>query len=192
MLKGVPSSFTLEPPSFSAPNIPAVIVRSVFDRTLFVLGRAVAVAAPTGLVIWLMSNITLGSQTLMAYLSSALNGIGLFIGLDGVIILAFIMGLPANEIVIPIMLMAYTSGSSLNDYSSLSELKNILLSNGWTIVTAVNFIIFTLFHWPCSTTVLTVKKETGSIKKTAVAVLLPTMVGVTLCLIVKTVLSIVI
>lgn len=185
VLKGSPSSFVLELPPFRVPNIWQVIVRSVYDRTLFVLGRAVAVAAPTGLFIWLISNINIGDASIITHLSCFFDPLGTFIGLDGVIILAFILGLPANEIVIPIMLMCYLNSPSLNDYASLNELKNILVTSGWTYLTALNFIIFTLFHWPCSTTILSIKKETSSIKKTAVAVLLPTVIGVCLCLITR-------
>lgn len=183
VLKGVPSSFTLELPSFRVPNVGQVIVRSVFDRTLFVLGRAVAVAAPTGAVIWLLSNVDVSGTPIIIRLTELLDPIGSFIGLDGVILLGFILGLPANEIVIPIILMCYMSGSALTDYASLNELKAVLASNGWTMMTAVNFLIFTVFHWPCSTTVLTVKKETGSTKKALASIVIPTALGVILCLI---------
>ncbi len=184
-LRGTPSSFTLELPPFRMPNVGQVIVRSVFDRTLFVLGRAVSVAAPTGLLIWLIANINIGNASILSHATELLDPIGRFIGLDGVILLGFLLGLPANEIVVPVIIMAYTSGSSLTDFSSLSELRGIFADNGWTALTALNFIIFTVFHWPCSTTLLTVKKETSSIKKTAAAFLLPTAIGVLLCLITK-------
>ncbi len=182
VLRGTPSSFTLELPPFRMPNIGQVITRSIFDRTLFVLGRAVSVAAPTGLFIWLIANINIGNASILSHATEILDPIGRFIGLDGVILLGFILGVPANEIVVPVILMAYTSGSALTAYSSLSELKNVFIDNGWTAMTAVNFIIFTVFHWPCSTTILTVKKETGSIKKTAFSVLLATAIGIILCL----------
>ncbi len=183
VLKGVPSSFTLELPSYRMPNITQVLIRSVLDRTLFVLGRAVSVAAPTGLIIWILSNTDIGNAPILSSLTSFFDPLGKFMGLDGAILLGFILGLPANEIVIPIILMCYTSGGALADHSSLSELSSILVSNGWSLITAVNFIIFTVFHWPCSTTVLTVKKETGSIKKALGSVIIPTAVGVVLCLI---------
>ncbi|MBQ7780262.1 MAG: ferrous iron transport protein B [Clostridia bacterium] len=189
VLRGKPSSFTLELPPFRMPNIGQVITRSIFDRTLFVLGRAVSVAAPTGLLIWLIANINIGNVSILAHATEILDPIGRFIGLDGVILLGFLLGLPANEIVVPVIIMAYTSGSALTDYASLSELKNVFISSGWTAMTAVNFIIFTVFHWPCSTTLLTVKKETSSIKKTAFAFLLPTAVGVILCLISRVIFS---
>ena len=183
VLRGKPSSFTLELPPFRMPNVGQVITRSIFDRTIFVLGRAVSVAAPTGLFIWLIANINIGNASILSHATELLDPIGRFIGLDGVILLGFLLGLPANEIVVPVIIMAYTSGSALTDYSSLSELKNVFINNGWTAMTAVNFIIFTVFHWPCSTTLLTVKKETSSIKKTAFAFLLPTAVGIILCLV---------
>lgn len=186
VLKGVPSSFTLELPSYRMPNIGQVITRSILDRTLFVLGRAVSVAAPTGLLIWILSNTAVGDAAVLTVLTEFLDPAGRFIGLDGVILLGFILGLPANEIVIPIILMCYTSGGALVDHSSLSELSSILVSNGWSMLTAFNFVLFTVFHWPCSTTVLTVKKETDSIKKAACSVIIPTAVGIILCLISKT------
>lgn len=183
VLKGVSSSFTLELPSYRMPNITQVLVRSVLDRTLFVLGRAVSVAAPTGLVIWILSNTDIGNASILSSLTAFFDPLGRFIGLDGAILLGFVLGLPANEIVIPIILMCYTSGGALTDHSSLSELSSILVYNGWSLLTAVNFIIFTVFHWPCSTSILTIKKETGSIKKAACSVIIPTAVGVALCLI---------
>ncbi len=190
VLRGKPSSFTLELPPFRVPNIGQVITRSIFDRTLFVLGRAISVAAPTGLFIWLFANISVGNASILSHATELLDPIGRFIGLDGVILLGFILGLPANEIVIPIILMAYMSDGALADYSSLSELKAVLSGNGWTTMTAVNFLIFTVFHWPCSTTILTVKKETRSTKKTVFAFLLPTAVGVILCMISRVIFAI--
>jgi len=181
ILKGVPSSFTLELPPYRRPQIGKVIVRSLWDRTLFVLGRAAAVAAPAGLIIWLMANVQVGGQSLLDACAGFLDPFARMLGLDGVILLAFILGFPANEIVIPIMLMAYMSGSSLMDYGSLASLKDLLLDNGWTWVTAVSTMFFCLSHWPCSTTCLTIKKETGSLKWTALSVLLPTLVGMAAC-----------
>ena len=184
-LRGVPSSFTLELPSYRAPKIGQVLLRSVFDRTLFVLGRAVAVAAPTGALLWLLANCSVEGGTLLHHLAAFFEPMGQLMGLDGVILLAFLLGLPANEIVIPIILLCYLSGSSLSDYSSLASLKAILVDHGWTAVTAINMLLFTVFHWPCSTTILTIHKETGSLSKTIAAVLLPTAVGVLLCVIVN-------
>lgn len=182
LLKGVPSSFTLELPPYRKPQIGKVIVRSVFDRTLFVLGRAAAVAAPAGLIIWLMANITAGDATLLEICSDFLDPLGRLMGLDGVILIAFILGFPANEIVVPIIIMAYTATGSITELASLAEMRQLFVSNGWSWVTAVCFIIFTLMHWPCSTTLITVKKETGSIKWTALAALLPTAAGILLCI----------
>lgn len=182
VLKGVPSSFTLELPPCRKPQIGKVIVRSVFDRTLFVLGRAAAVAAPAGLIIWLMANITAGDATLLEICSDFLDPLGRLMGLDGVILIAFILGFPANEIVVPIIIMAYTATGSITELASLAEMRQLFVSNGWSWVTAVCFIIFTLMHWPCSTTLITVKKETGSLKWTALAALLPTAAGILLCI----------
>lgn len=180
-LKGVPSSFALELPPYRRPQIGKVIIRSVLDRTLFVLGRAIVVAAPAGLVIWLMGAVTIGDATLLELCADFLDPFACLIGLDGVILLAFILGFPANEIVVPIMLMAYTSAGTLVEYSSTEALKDILLSNGWTVTTAVCTLLFMLCHFPCSTTCLTIKKETGSIKWTIIATLLPTVIGFLLC-----------
>jgi len=182
VLKGVPSSFTLELPPYRTPQVGQILIRSLLDRTLFVLGRAVAVAAPTGLLIWLLANLSVGEASLLAHLSGVLDPLGLLMGLDGVILLGFLLGLPANEIVIPVILMCYMAGGSLTDYSSLTELKGILLANGWSTVTAINMILFTVFHWPCSTTILTIHKETGSVKQTLAAVLIPTGIGIGLCM----------
>ncbi len=181
LLKGVPSSFTLELPPYRTPQFFRVIIRSVLDRTLFVLARAAAVAAPAGLVIWLLSNITLGGGTLLSYITELLDPLGKVMGLDGVILAAFILGFPANEIVIPLMLMGYSSSGVLADYSSIASLKTMLLQNGWQLSTAVCFLIFMIMHFPCSTTLLTIKKETGSFKQAAVSVLLPLLFGVAAC-----------
>ena len=155
-----------------------VIVRSVLDRTLFVLGRAVIVAAPAGLVIWLFANVSIYGTTLLAHASNFLDPFARLMGLDGVILLAFILGFPANEIVIPIIIMSYLSQGTVTDSLSLVEMKELFLANGWTTLTAINTILFSLFHWPCSTTLLTIKKETGSIKWTFVAFLIPTVFGI--------------
>lgn len=185
VLKGVPSSFTLELPPYRRPQIGKVIVRSVLDRTIFVLGRAIAAAAPSGLIIWLCANIPVGDGSVLTVCSDFLDPFGRLLGLDGVIIMAFILGFPANEIVIPIMLMAYMATGSLAEYDSLDSLRTILVSNGWTPVTAVCMLIFTLCHFPCATTMMTIKKETGSIKWTALAFALPTLTGMVLCFIVS-------
>lgn len=187
VLRGVPSSFTLELPPYRKPQIGKIIVRSIFDRTLFVLGRAVAVAAPAGLIIWIFANVKVGDASVFTRCSEFLDPFAKLIGLDGVILMAFILGFPANEIVLPLIIMAYLSNGTLTELSSVSETKVLFVQNGWSIVTGICMIIFTLFHWPCSTTVLTVKKETGSLGWTAVTILLPTLIGILLCFIVATI-----
>ncbi len=187
VLKGVPSSFTLELPPYRRPQIGKVIVRSVLDRTIFVLGRAVAVAAPAGLLIWLMGAVKVGDTALLTVCADFLDPFARFIGLDGVILLAFILGFPANEIVVPIMLMAYLSTGKIVEYEDISVLKQLLIDNGWTLTTAICTVVFMLCHFPCSTTCLTIKKETGSLKWTAAAVLLPTVTGIVLCAVIANV-----
>jgi len=181
ILKGVPSSFTLELPPYRKPQFIKVIIRSIFDKTLHVLGRAVIVSIPAGVLIWILANISINDISLLKHVSSFLEPIGQIIGLDGVILTAFILGFPANEIVIPIMIMAYMSLGNIVDFSSLSELKSLLVANGWTTLTAINTIIFSLMHFPCSTTCLTIKKETGSWKWVIISILLPLICGITLC-----------
>lgn len=185
LLKGEASSYTLELPPYRKPQICQVLVRSVFDRTLFVLGRSLTVAIPAGIIIWLMANINLGEITILTRCSELLNPIARLIGLDGAILIAFILGFPANEIVLPIVIMVYMSAGSLSDITSLTEMHGILVSNGWTPITAICTVVFSLFHWPCSTTLLTVKKETGSIKWTVVSALFPTAIGIVLCLLIN-------
>ncbi|MEA4964920.1 MAG: ferrous iron transport protein B [Oscillospiraceae bacterium] len=182
LLKGVPSSFTLELPPYRRPQIGKVILRSIFDRTLFVLGRAVCVAAPAGLVIWLMANISIGDASILNHCASFLNPFAHLMGLDGVILIAFILGFPANEIVIPIIIMAYMAQGSILELDSLAQMKQLFVANGWTYVTAISTMLFSLMHWPCSTTLLTIKKETGSWKWTALAAAIPTLVGVCSCI----------
>ncbi len=178
LLRGESSAFTLELPPYRVPRIGQVIVRSVLDRTLHVLGRAAAVAAPWGLAVYALANISAGGETLLSWFCSWLDPAARLIGLDGVILAAFILGLPANELVIPIMLMAYTSGSCLTEISSYAALSEVLSGNGWTAMTAVSAVLFTLMHSPCSTTLLTIKKETGSIGWTAAAAVIPTAAGI--------------
>lgn len=183
-LKGVPSSFTLELPSYRRPQVIKVIVRSVFDRTLFVLGRAIVVSAPCGIIIWLMSNISIGDATILKHCHTFFDLFAQLMGLDGVILLAFILGLPANEIVIPIIIMTYLANGSLMELDSIFEMKELFIANGWTPLSAVCTMLFSLMHWPCSTTLLTIKKETGSFKWTALAAALPTVCGVVICMLV--------
>lgn len=184
VLKGVRSSFILELPSYRLPQVGKVIVRSVFDRTLFVLGRAAAVAAPAGLIIWLSANIYIGNRSIFALCSDALDPFARVFGMDGVILMAFILGFPANETVVPIMLMGYLANGTIAETGG-AALKAILTSNGWDLRTALCVIIFMLLHWPCSTTLITVKKETGSMKWTLLAALLPTAAGLLLCFLVN-------
>ena len=181
ILKGLPSSFTLELPPYRRPQISKIIIRSIFDRTLFVLGRAITVAAPAGLIIWVASNTTINGLSILEHIADFLDPLGRIMGLDGIILTAFILGFPANEIVFPLILMMYSSSGILSETGNLFAVKQILISNGWTFVTALNTIIFMLFHWPCSTTCLTVKSETKSVKWTLVAFALPTLFGILLC-----------
>ncbi len=186
VLKGMPSSFVLEMPPYRRPQIGQVIIRSVFDRTLFVLGRAVAVALPAGVIIWLMANLTWGGESLLALCAGFLDPFARLIGLDGVILIAFLLGFPANEIVIPIIIMAYLSTGSLLELGDLAQLHSLLIDHGWTWVTALCTMLFSLMHFPCGTTCWTIRKETGSWKWTAVAFLLPTLTGIAVCFTVAT------
>lgn len=181
VLKGVPSSFTLELPPYRRPQFGRVLVRSMLDRTLFVLGRAITAAVPAGLLIWFMSNITIHGSTLLMLCASTLDPFAAIFGLDGVILLAFLLGLPANEIVLPIILMAYLNQGVLTEAGNLISLKSIFITHGWTPITAACTILFTLLHWPCATTLMTIYKETHSLKWTLLAFLLPTFFGLLLC-----------
>ncbi len=181
LLRGMPSSFTLELPPIRRPKIGETILRSVFDRTLCVLGRAVSAAIPAGCILWLASNIELGGVSLIAHIAAILDPVGSFIGMDGVILTAFLFGLPANEIVIPVMLMIYSSGTQLTDIAMTDSLRELLIANGWSGITAFCVLLFTLMHWPCATTIMTIKKESGSFVWTTVALLLPTLMGMLFC-----------
>ncbi|ODM26188.1 ferrous iron transport protein B [Acetivibrio mesophilus] len=184
ILKGLPSSFALELPPYRKPQVGKIIVRSIFDRTLFVLGRAVSVAIPAGLVIWIMGNIYVGDLSLLSHCADFLDPFARLIGLDGYILMAFILGFPANEIVVPIIIMSYLSSKTMMEFDNLSQLKQLLLDNGWTWVTALCVMLFSLMHWPCSTTCLTIKKETQSWKWTFISFLVPTLSGIIICFIV--------
>lgn len=187
ILKGVPSSFTLELPPYRKPKIGSVIVRSIFDRTLFVLGRAVSVAIPAGIVIWIMANIKMGNLSILDHCANFLQPFAHLIGLDGYILMAFILGFPANEIVLPIIIMSYMASGSLIEFDNLVQLKTLLLDHGWTWLTALCTMVFSLMHWPCSTTCLTIKKETQSFKWTLVSFLVPTICGIVICFIIANV-----
>ena len=181
VLRGRPSAFALELPPYRAPQVGQVIVRSVFDRTLFVLGRAAAVAAPAGMILWTLANVHVGGASLLAWCAGALDPLGRLMGMDGVLLLAFVLGFPANEIVLPIAVMGYLAQGSLGDSLGLAQMHALLTANGWTWTTAVSAVLFFLLHWPCSTTLWTIRRETGSAKWTLLAALLPTALGMALC-----------
>ncbi len=185
LLKGTPSSYILEMPPYRKPNVGQIIIRSVFDRTLFVLLRAVTVALPAGIVLWLLTNITVNNITLLNYCTEFLDPFAGLIGLDGVLLTAFILGLPANEIVLPIAIMVYSGAGHLTEIASLTAAREVFLANGWTPLTAICTVIFILFHWPCSTTLITIKKETGSLKWTALSLIIPTALGILTCGVLK-------
>ncbi len=185
ILKGETSSFTLELPPYRVPKILESIIRSIKDKALSVLIRAIKVSIPTGAIIWCVANIHIGNLSIMEYLITYLNPVGNVLGLDGVIILALLLGFPANEIVVPVMLMGYLKTNTLIEYNSLDTLKNILIMNGWNIKMAISFILLMMFHYPCSTTLLTIKKETNSLYYTILAFLIPLLVGIILCLIIN-------
>ncbi|NLK71723.1 MAG: ferrous iron transport protein B [Clostridiales bacterium] len=184
ILKGLPSSFALELPPYRKPQIGRIIVRSVLDRTLFVLGRAICVATPAGLIIWILANIQLENISLLTHCAEFLDPFANLIGLDGYIIMAFILGFPANEIVVPIIIMSYMSSGSMMELDSLNQLRELLISNGWTWLTAVCVMLFSLMHWPCGTTCWTIKKETQSWKWTLASILIPAATGIIICFLV--------
>ena len=190
LLKGETTAYTLELPPFRKPQTGKIIIRSIMDRTLFVLGRALKTAIPAGMVLFLMANITAGGESLLKIASDFLDPIGKLMGLDGVILLGFILGFPANEIVLPIILMIYLTATNLTQVPDIGAISEILLNNGWTVVTAFCTVIFSLFHWPCATTVLTVRKETKSFKWTALSVLFPTLIGILACVLINGICSI--
>ncbi len=187
LLRGVPSSFVLELPPYRMPKAGRVILRSILDRTVFVLGRAMSVAAPAGLVIWALANIERGAMPLLGTITGFLDPFARVFGLDGVLLTAFLLGFPANEIVLPVAVMAYMQQGSVEQLPALSELRTLLAANGWTVVTAACVIAFSLFHWPCSTTLLTVKRETGSWRWTFAAALLPTLIGLAVCFLIASI-----
>ncbi|MDD3367863.1 MAG: ferrous iron transport protein B [Lachnospiraceae bacterium] len=186
LLRGIPSSFILELPSYRRPQFGKVILRSIFDRTIFVLGRAMIVAIPAGLLIWIMANVTIENVSILNRFAALLDPFARLMGLDGVILIAFILGFPANKIVIPIVIMTYMAQGSIMELDSLTQIKELFVSNGWTWATAVSTMLFCLFHWPCSTTLLTIKKETGSLKWTALAAGIPTLFGIFVCILFTT------
>lgn len=182
LLRGVPSSFTLELPPYRKPKIAEVIIHSIFDRTIFVLARAVTSAIPAGIIIWCLANTEINDISLLTLSAQFFDPIGRFIGLDGVILLSFILGIPANEIVIPIMIMTYTNSSSISEVGTIDSIFQLFKANGWTPITAICVIVFFLLHWPCATTLMTIKKETADTKWTFVSFLLPTVIGFIVCM----------
>jgi ferrous iron transport protein B len=181
VLRGMPSAFALELPPYRRPQVGKVLVRSVLDRTVYVLGRAVLTAAPAGLVIWVLANVAPGGVSLLARLAGGLDPLGRVLGMNGVILAAFLLGLPANELVLPILVLALTGGGVLADVSDTAALGVLLQADGWTWVTALCTMVFTVFHWPCATTCLTIRRETKSLRWTALAIALPTALGMALC-----------
>ncbi|SHF93002.1 Nucleoside recognition [Dysgonomonas macrotermitis] len=193
MLKGEASFFVLELPPYRPPRIWQTIYTSIIDRTLVVLGRAVMFAAPAGAVIWLISNIDIEGQSIAVWAINAFDPFALFIGLNGVILLAYIVAIPANEIVIPTILMLTVlsinsitggSGAGVLFDGNEPEVANILHAGGWTLLTGINLMLFSLLHNPCSTTIYTIYKETGSVKWTTVATVLPIIMGFIVCFLV--------
>ena len=185
ILRGQQSSFILELPPYRRPDIKNILKRSVREKILYVLGRAIVVAAPAGAIIWIMQNVTFGDISLMTYIANFLNSFAELMGLDGYILAAFILGMPANEIVIPIIIMCYSGSSGIIEFENLSELGALLRANGWNYVTAICTMIFSLNHFPCGTTLLTIKKETKSVKWTVLAFILPTVTGIVLCMLIN-------
>jgi ferrous iron transport protein B len=184
LLKGLPSSFTLELPPYRKPQVGRIILHSIYDRTLFVLARAAMVAAPAGLIIWILANVHVGEVSLIQYTANILEPLAYYLGLDGFILMAFILGFPANEIVIPILIMSYMSTGQMIELDNLEALRELFIANGWTWLTAVCTMLFCLNHFPCGTTMLTIYKETQSKKWPLVAFIVPTITGMALCFVV--------
>ncbi len=189
ILKGQPSSFVLEIPPYRKPQIGQVIVRSVIDRTLKVLWRAVSIAAPAGIIIWILANVQVGDASIIQHFANVMEPLGLIMGLDGVILVAFICGFPANEIVMPIAVMILTATGALGDADNTAEVGRLLIEAGWTWETGLCAMVFCLFHWPCATTVITIKKETGSWGWAAIGFIVPTVLGILLCIVLNALLT---
>ncbi len=174
ILKGEASAFTLELPSYRRPNIARILYTSLIDRTVFVLWRAMLTAAPAGALIWVLGNVHAGGPSLATHAANALDPAGRLIGLDGVILLAYVIAIPANEIVVPTMLMVYMGAGMMTDVQSFSVMRTVLIhQHGWTLLTAVNLMLFSLLHNPCATTILTIYRETLSLKWATVGALMP-------------------
>jgi ferrous iron transport protein B len=191
VLKGTPTGMVMELPPFRRPRVLSVLYRALIDRTFFVLSRAIGTAAPAGILLWVLAHVEVGDASLLTHLTQLLNPIGVFLGLDGVLLTAFLLGFPANEIVLPIALMAYSTGSSLGEAATVAQMGEVLLSHGWTVATALCTILFSLLHWPCAATCAAIRRETGSWRWTAAGVLIPTLCGVFFCGILATILKIV-
>ncbi|MEA4882486.1 MAG: nucleoside recognition domain-containing protein [Clostridia bacterium] len=181
LLCGVPSSFILELPSYRRPQVSNILVRSLRDRTMLVLRRAVVVAAPAGVVVWILGNVSIHGCSVIGHTARFLTPVATAMGLDGLILTAFILGLPANEIVLPILAMGYLSRGSLVDVGDSAFLAGTLTANGWTWFTALNTMLFSVLHFPCSTTILTIARETRSLKWTLLSVIIPLSVAVGAC-----------
>lgn len=184
ILKGEASSMVLELPPYRKPKIGSVLYRSLIDRTIFVLRRAALVAAPAGAVTWIAGNTYVGDLSILSHIATFLQPVAQAIGLDGYILMAFIFGLPANEIVFPILIMSYMSTGYMIELNSIGELQTLLLNNGWTWLTALCTMLFVLLHWPCATTLLTTLKETGSKKWTLLSFLITTAAAFAVCFLV--------
>ena len=178
------ASFTLELPPYRIPRVGKILLRSVLDRTLVVLGRAAAVALPAGIVIWACSNIYIGEETVLKTAASVLEPFARLFGMDGNVLCGFILALPANEIALPIMAMGY-SGGALAEISSLEKTAVLFAASGFGTVNALCTLVFILFHWPCATTILTVWKETKSLKWTVLSVAVPLFTGLFLCFLIN-------
>lgn len=184
VLRGEAVSFALELPPYRMPQIGRVIVRSVRDRTLFVLARAAAVAAPAGVLIWLLANVQIGNAAILSHITAFLDPAARVFGIDGVILLAFILGFPANELVMPLIVMGYLSSGTIASGVDFASFRALLLANGWTVQTALCTLVLTVAHAPCSTTCLTILRETRSAKWTLAAVLIPAGIGLALCMLI--------
>lgn len=176
-LKGVPTHYTLELPPYRRPKILDTVLRSSLNKSYSVLRRAVKVAAPAAIMTWVLANITVGDLSILMHIVNFLDPLGQLLGLDGYIMMAFIIGLPANEIVLPILLMGYLSTGSLTEVDSMVDLKQIFLDQGWTWLTALNMMLFSLLHFPCGTTLVNIYKETKSKKWTFLAFFIPTVIA---------------
>jgi ferrous iron transport protein B len=185
LLRGIPSFFVLELPPFRRPQLGQILIRSLLDRTLFVLWRAVVIAAPAGALTWILANSFLGETTVFALIVGWLNPLGQLMGMDGVILIAFLLGLPANEIVLPILIMGYISAGSMLELDSLNALRILLLDHGWTWITALCVMLFSLLHFPCGTTLYTIFKETRSARWTLLSALLPLLLGIVVTLLIN-------